>query len=610
MGFRLDYSYPNFLKMMSIRSSRKGLGTIWLWASLFFFFLPGLSSNQAFGRNGAVLIIQYSDSHSHYVSIPVMLGMVRKRIKEFLMNSPDGEIIVINNGDLSSRSAWCNDEGWLNFRLLAHFGTNYSGIWVPGNHEALDWRGADGRRLFIKQSEFLRGQAVTDQSANEGKSHRQPGIVPVAANLEIAPALQPYFQPYRDIPILKGTKTVRMLGYTIDDYFKHAIYDLDIEPALFSDTRNLQATIRKQLIEAETHGVDWVIPSFHQGIGHVEKYAEQIHDFVQKNPRLSRLRIPAMFAADDHEEDEKEVLGYWIFDSGAKYTFRSVELDQNGKVVRQKLHRTKDLSKQEREALTDYLLPVDRSFLRHEVAPLLKQVRSLLSRGLGIQYSSTETRHEMVLRRTQTGALLADSYVIYARQLLANESNLQGDLPVISFVNSKGYRNEDPIAGPELMVGDIYAMNPYFLTPSTFILSGAQAQTLYTSIRNARALEGIYMPQMSSNLDEQEAESTRLMIRLTPEAEPVPLASIPRIVVVMDHFLAENGYQESAWDLLKDADQIRPRHAEIELDILLTNFPKAVANSRKERLRARFKDANCAGKIRLYKEPEELRDAI
>lgn len=609
MAFRLDYSYPNFLKMMSIRSSRKGLGTIWLWASLFFFFLPGLSSNQAFGRNGAVLIIQYSDSHSYYVSIPVMLGMVRKRIKEFLINSPDGEIIFINNGDLSSRSAWCNDEGWLNFRLLRHFGTYYPGIWVPGNHEALDWRGADGRRLFIQQSEFLKGQNVPIPLAEWDKIYRRPGISPVAANLEIAPPLQPHFQPYRDIPILKGTKTVRMLGYTIDDYFKHAVYNLDIQPELFSDTHNLQMTIRRQLLEAEADGVDWVIPSFHQGIAHVEKYAEQIRSFVENNGRLSRLRIPAMFAADDHKEDEREVLGYPIFDSGSKYSFRSVELDQNGKVVRQKLHRPKDLTKQDRGALNDFLLPVDRSFLRHEVAPLLKEVRSLLSQGLGIHYSTTETRYDMGVRRTQTGTLLADSYVIYGRQLLSNEGTYHGDLPVISLVNSEGYRNEDPIAGPEVLVGDIYAMNPYFLTPGTFILSGAQAQALYTSVRNARALEGIYMPQMSSNLDEL-VDSTRLMIRLKPGEEPVPLASVPRLVVVMDHYLAENGYRVPAWDLLNEVDQIRPRHAEIELDILLTNFPIAVANSRKERLRARFKDANCAGKLRLYKEPEELRDAI
>lgn len=594
---------------MSHRSSRKGLGTIGLWAALFFFFLPALSTKPAFGRNGAVLIIQYSDSHSYYVSIPTMLGMVRKRIKEFLSNSPDGEIIFINNGDLSSRSAWCNDEGWLNFRLLRHFGSYHPGIWVPGNHEALDWRGADGRRLFIQQSEFLRGQTVTVPDPDWDKIYRRSGIVPVAANLEIAPALQPHFQPYRDIPILKGTKTVRMLGYTIDDFFKHAVYNLDIQPELFSDTHNLQMTIRRQLVEAEAAGVDWVIPSFHQGIGHVEKYAEQIRAFVENNGRLSRLRIPAMFAADDHKEAEKEVLGYPIFDSGSKYTFRSVELDLNGKVVRQKLHRPKDLSRQEREALNDYLLPVDKSFLRHEVAPLLREVRSLLSQSLGIQYSTTETRRDMELRRTETGTLLGDSYAIYGHQLLADEGNYHGALPVISFVNGSGYRNEDPIAGPDLLVGDIYAANPYFLTPGIFILSGKQAQDLYTSIRNERALEGVYMPQMSSNLEEQ-VDSTRVMIRLQPNAEPVPLASIPRLVVVMDHYLAENGYRVPTWDLLTEVDQIRPRHAEIELDILLTNFPKAVANSRKRRLRTRFKEANCAGKIRLYKEPEELRDAI
>lgn len=594
---------------MSNRFSRKGLGTIGLWAALFFFFLPVLSTKQAFARNGAVLIIQYSDSHSYYVSIPMMLGMVRKRIKEFLINSPDGEIIFINNGDLSSRSAWCNDEGWLNFRLLRHFGSYYPGIWVPGNHEALDWRGTDGRRLFIQQSEFLRGQTVAVPDSDWDQIYKRAGIVPVAANLEIAPALQPHFQPYRDIPILRGTKTVRMLGYTIDDFFKHAVYNLDIQPELFSDTHNLQLTIRRQLMEAEAAGVDWVIPSFHQGIGHVEKYAEQIRAFVENHGRLSRLRIPAMFAADDHKEEEREVLGYPIFDSGSKYSFRSVELDLNGKVVRQKLHHPKDLSKQEREALNDYLLPVDRSFLRHEVAPLLREVRSLLSQSLGIQYSTTETRRDMELRRTETGTLLGDSYVIYGHQLLADEGNYHGALPVVSFVNGSGYRNEDPITGPDLLVGDIYAANPYFLTPGIFILSGKQAQELYTSIRNERALEGIYMPQMSSNLEEQ-MDSTRVMIRLTPDAEPVPLATIPRLVVVLDHYLAENGYRVPTWDLLTEVDQIRPRHAEIELDILLTNFPKAVANSRKARLRTRFKDANCAGKIRLYKGPEELRDAI
>jgi hypothetical protein len=595
--------------MMSIRSSRKGLGTIWLWASLFFFFLPGLSTEPAFGRTGAVLIIQYSDSHSHYVSIPMMLGMVRKRIKEFLINSPEGDIIFINNGDASSRGAWCNDEGWLNFRLLRHFGVYHPGIWVPGNHEALDWRGPDGRRLFIQQSEFLRGINIEVPNADGDGPDKRPGIVPVAANLEIAPALQPYFQPYRDISILNGTKTVRLLGYTIDDYFKHAVYNFDIQPELFSDSHNLQITIRRQLAKAEADGVHWVIPSFHQGIAHVEKYAEQIRAYIEQNKRLNRLRIPAMFAADDHKEDEKEVLGYPIFDSGSKYTFRSIELDHSGKVVRQKLHRPEDLTKVERQALNDYLLPADRSFLRHEVAPLLKQVRSLLSQGLGIQYSTTETRSDMELRRTQTGNLLGDSYTIYGRQLLSNEGNYHGDLPVISFVNSLGYRNEDPIAGPEVRVGDIYAMNPYFLTPGTFILSGTQAQTLFTSIRNAHSVEGVYMPQMSSNLEEQ-PDSTRLMIRLTPDGESVPLASIPRLVLVMDHFLAENGYRVPAWDLLSEVDQIKPKHAEIELDILLTNFPKAVADSRKERLRARFKDANCAGKIRLYQEPEELRDAI
>jgi 2',3'-cyclic-nucleotide 2'-phosphodiesterase (5'-nucleotidase family) len=548
-----------------------------------------------------VLVLQYSDSHSRYDRVVAFLGLMRKRIAEFHKQFPDGDVLLIANGDISARSAYSYDEGWLNIRLLKHLSKDIPAVWVLGNHEALDWRGVDGRRLYIAQMKYLTQGSVNSRNPRDPPQFpSRSGVVPLAANLRPAPAFAAHLQPYRDIPILGGTKTLRIVGMTLDDFFHRAVYDQQLKPALFTGINQLSLETHAQLELAAKAGADWVIPAYHEEFEKVEALARQTSNLVARNSELRAIKIPAFFAADDHLEVEAHVEGFPVFDSGCEYVFRSVEFSPTGQIVQQSLHRPQDLTRTDRGELHLYLRSDDHTFIREHVRTVLKEAETIHSRGLGVHYGTPDTRQDFKKHRTHLGTLMSDAFVLHGEHVAKREHSDYGNLPVVAMVNSSTYRNEEAIERGELTIGHIIKMNPYFEEAQTFVISGEYFQNVYSAMRAYRARDNVYTPQISSNLVESPTPEAPYQLLIFVDGKWRLLKDIPRLIFVAQHWIAENGYSIPALDALMEADRIEPDNQVLELEILEKYLPQAISNDR-------YRKDDCQALIRKHVPVDRLR---
>lgn len=563
-------------------------------------------AQSAEARCNRVLVIQYGDSHSRYDRAIAFLALVRKAIAEFEAGCPGGQVVLIASGDISARSAFSFDKGWLNVRLLKHLSLRYPGVWVQGNHEALDWRGVEGRELYLQQMAYMTTPDMTWPFRKPPSEALPPlelrGITPVAANLHAAPAMMEYLRSYRDIPIHRGRKKLRIVGLTLENYFKRAVYDVALEPRLFRSVGNLEPETFEQLRSAAHDGIDQLIFAYHEEMVNVAPLASKIGAWCQRDA-LRRVKVPAIFAADDHLEYHEHIGGMHVFDSGCDYAMRAVEINRRGKVHKTRLFRPQDLTRAERSDLQNWLLPEDKEFIDEHARDTIRDAVQITQRKIGVLYGTEDTRKDFKRRRTELGTILADSFVLYAERIIVKEALQYRNLPVIGLLNSSTYRREDPIPYDELTVGDIASMLPYFQAPAIAVITGPEIQAKYAALRAYRKPHGVHTPQLSSNLRESPTaeDPYRLLYRVSRD-KWVPVAELGRVVMIADHWLMGNGYDLPQWRDLGEVDGIKPRASKLEVDIVEENFGEA---HRRYRLNGGHTDLytgsqTCGGRLRLF----------
>ncbi len=264
--------------------------------------------------HGEILIIQSSDQHSHYERLPHFLGSIEVLSREFKNKYPDGKVILLINGDFSSKDNKFteHDRGNFGYKILSQLAEKYLTIFTFGNHDAMDW---DDSRLFIDQMNTL----------------KKGGVHLVVSNVYFYPKYKNLFKDYIDIYLPTGG-LVRIIGFTLP-YIKQAKlrkFNSGGGVKVISQVTHIFNKLLPFLEDASTQPkIQSLIISSHIGSAKLKKI---ISNFGIGN-NIFTQKFNLAFSGHDHTPLLARFKGIHIVNSGSFFNLSTVFLSKNGKVV-------------------------------------------------------------------------------------------------------------------------------------------------------------------------------------------------------------------------------------------------------------------------------------
>jgi len=298
-----------------------------------------------------ILIIQSSDQHSSYSRWPHFLASVEILSRKFKNKYPEGQVIIVINGDLSSQiKFWSKEEkqkflnnkgrnllaekdkGTLSYELLADLARKHTVLYTFGNHDAFDWQDS---QLFLDQMNIL----------------KESGVHILAANVKFASNYQHLFQPFIDIQT-SHNKTIRFMGFTLPNNSKNnwAADHNAIGPSVILNILNSNQLLKTIRAASKSPKVHSLVLSFHMGFNSLQKI------FSNAPPRDIK-NIKLIISGHDHipVAQKMKLKQSLLIGAGAYFNFSTILLDYNGNVKKTEFFTSHD-SKQHSHLVNKYSL--------------------------------------------------------------------------------------------------------------------------------------------------------------------------------------------------------------------------------------------------------------
>ncbi len=510
------------------------------------------ASNSAWASK--ILILESSDQHSYYLQIPDFIRTTSALRKNFLAQNPDGEVVLLINGDFAGKSAWSfRDHGELGFDVLEQLQNQYKTVVVLGNHDGFDYRGEQGIKLFYDQNKRLKEAKVT------------------TANLDLTSLGEDLFQPYTDIQ-LKNGETYRIVGLVFDDFYIKSSYDRKSPTQLFNDVIPMLDSAKEQILQAHRDGIHQVIFSVHDGHSQVQDMILELKKWMKSQPELAHIKIPAAFAGHNHKVFYGNVQGTQIINAGSNYEFSATVIDEEGIQSYQHYDHERQTDFRNNYSLTSYeARAIELTQAR------IEEIKGdpEMTRPVAITNGFKETKHDLKTGRNPLGNQLADAFALWASDVWTSlNPNSSEPKPIfLGFVNSSTYRLETPVQKGILSYLHTLSMFPFQEESRIAETTGDVVNFLYASLREYRQKrEGFYAPHVPT--DVRETKNFQLEI-LDENGKWVRLDPKAKVILAMDHWIGENGYGLEEYKFvneMKGLNWLTPPHPLTAADVVADYF--------------------------------------
>lgn len=518
-----------------------------------------------------VRIFQWSDAHSTLKTLIQQLVSIDQMSKEYLIENPKGEVVILVNGDFTSINDLSEEErGWMSLRSLEFLKRRgYTVIFVPGNHDAFDWTETlNGAELFFQQMAYL----------------NSIGIPILAANI-VHPKhpLKNFISKSYRLKTIK--KEAHIVGMTLDILPQKANLSDAAILRIMDRVDGYDETLNELLPYLKKQGVEQVILAVHQGHKKLAKLADRFSD---KKPHISHY-----LAGDDHVVADYEVKGAYVSDGGSHGSFNVLDFDKHGVQVGKTRHISIDptaLSYVDSEifkgeASLNLFSASDTNELKEipgflefqsELDELIKKREALSQTVVGFsEFGFQSSKKDMKAGRTVLGSLVAQSLELGVRSLLNPLVII--DEPVIVFVHSGSYKLEGYFPAGPINVSLIKETYPYRNKAKVYRMTGEEITALYFSLRAFYSKDDPkkYTPQMNFNV--QEVDGVLEAFHL---GEWKKLKKHTTYIIAFDGWLSTQNYGEGfripIWNEIFARHE--PIFSEVFQDIQIQYLPLAMSN--------------------------------
>ena len=472
-----------------------------------------------------LLIVQSSDEHGAIKHLPRFSRAYGRIVTDFLNRHPQGQVLRLSLGDTLTSALHTNqDKAEQLTQWTIELSKVAPTIFVPGNHDA-DF----GNEVFFRQMKQL----------------HEAGITLLAANAIPAPEAAAFFSPFHDIVSPDGKKRLRFIGFTLQDFLRRSTFNPhDPQHPFIERFLEYEPLLQTEIANAQTDGVTHLIPLFHDS-----------HAVV--SALLSRIQSPLILfgmAAHDHLVEESAN----VFDSGSRYKFRVVELDENFKIVKNHFY--------DREEQKKVLETV------HPTHPALDSLADRVSQWLAdfkkahppevllVTSGRIHTKLQMKEWQQPLGYELANSMRGNANDIIARllpqrfsiknlfeiigltPPHVLKDIPVAGWFNSSSCRLEECIEAGEIDIHLDEEIYPYDYYSKVFVGPGAVFQQMYETLRTYRAQSepSVYTPQLSDNL---RFKPGTLELEINTTEGWIYVRDVPLMALGLDSWLSSDGYK-------------------------------------------------------------------
>lgn len=529
-----------------------------------FIFFINLASN----ASAQVRILQWSDAHSTLDTSLQQLLLIDHLSKEFIQQNPDGEVVVLVNGDFTSINHLSEEEsGWLTLKsleLLKQKG--YTVLFVPGNHDAFDWTEyLDGAELFFQQMSYLHSLGI-----------------PILASNIINPRdpLKNFISKSYRLNTLKPE--THIVGMTLDMLPQKANLSDAALLRLMDRVADYDETLDSILPKLKKDKVENIILAVHQGHKKLFRLAEAFHN--------SKPRISHYLGGDDHVVAAYPVKSAWVSDSGSHGSINVIDLNQNAVQMGPVQHyaiNTESLNQVDPKLFSGTLNLNPFAHQKYEgllstglVDPLFfeygSEVENLveIQEGLGqtilgyTTFGFTISKKDMKKGSNVLGSLIAQSMVDWIQPFIYNE-------PVIAFTHSGSYKLQRHIQPGPIRVSLIKEISPYKNKSKAYRMTGEEISNLFYSLHQFYKEDdpNKYTPHLNFNTRENNGR-----LEVFYKGKWSKIKKNKTYVIVFDGWLSTQNYGEGfripIWN------QIFSRHepiaSEIFQNILIKFFPKTI----------------------------------
>lgn len=448
-----------------------------------------------------IQVIQASDLHSQYNHTLNFIASVAKLQADFKAKYPDGVSILLFNGDVSGPSEWTDiDQGMAFFKMAAHLSNQFDGFaFTLGNHDGWSLGGPSierGNTIFYRQA--LAGLKLFRQFSKHSGRY-------TTANIEVNRGFEYMFQPSIDVDI-SASRKIRVVGLIGETVLTQSNYDPEVSPNPISKVRSPLEIAKNQIELAASAGVTDLYFMEHEGYEVIEKDLPALMKWKGNHPdsKVRKLNMPVYFSAHTHLRVNKRVAGVDLIESGSRYQFSEVLLDEDG-AVQKTQHFDWDA---QRELARSVVLegPAKDAYLA--VEPVIREMTAKNSVPLLYLNGIPAIRKDLRAGRHWLGYAMADTFRNAAISYgIAN--GLKFD-DAFALFTSDAYRRDEILPPGMITAGEIKSMHPLPNEVVIGIMSGAQLKELLGFVRSQWKKKGEFSPQTSSNLVE---DGDQIMMR-------------------------------------------------------------------------------------------------
>lgn len=483
--------------------------------------------------HGQTLIVEFSDAHSAYDRLPNFLRTVNESIREFRAQHPQGQAVILVNGDYSGLSAWTNEEGWLGIKALEHLLRQAPVLFVLGNHDAFDWSdNTRGNELVARQLTRL----------------HQVGVKVLGANIEFGDSTRNLTSEHFDLHA--NGKTLRFAALGLENFFVKSNWVNDPKHPIVNRMLDTDRTLAQTWDRAALEGVNSLVFFQHDGYREV---AERVRKLATHRKGRVGPQLPVVFAAHDHELARIKVEGTEIVDSRSNFDMSTVLLDQDLKFQKSEFY---DQARQQEVASRAHRADEGMERFIRSTENLVAKTQRQSGEVLADLGGFDDYKLTLKDGRRPLGTALAESLRAWGQEEAAKLGKSR--LPVVAMYNSSSYRRDDPVRPGSLTRGDVRGFYPFPGEIMMFETTLEEAQKLFADLRQWRlAQDGKYTPQLSENLTEGEALT--LILKRNGRAKNT------RVLLVLDSWLSRNGYAIESFDIFLKAHAPIAGHAHMRL---------------------------------------------
>lgn len=489
------------------------------YAVLFFVLCTGLLRSapnaQAQGR-----VFLVSDTHAAYESFRTFLPALVNRIQEFKKQDPNGEVLVLFNGDIGGMGLYSEkDFGSLEYEMVAAVAKHFPTALNMGNHEGLDFSYAvagDAHGIFLKQTqEYV-------------KASGQPVL---AAGMTIAPSARGLFAPYQDFTL--GEKRIRVVGVALENFFKESTYSAQAPSQAFESIapKKYLSTLKEQTLLAAKSGVQSLIFMIHEGAEPLSPVIREFNAWKKTLPMALAIPTPFVGGGHMHKTIEETLPGLKLVEAGSDLSFAEMAMDD----AWQSVTSVTQWPVAAQKALENTALPGDLAALvqkaDHLVAETNRENSTVLAEKPWREVLFHPSQREE-FRKTATGLFFSNALQNWAQKERATNPDLKGRSieGVIGLYNRLSY-------------GWAEKINPLFEGPITMAMLKQAAH--FRGRPGLRLLPGSAVVQLIEGMRKFGRASARPFETpvLSSGVDTAAIKPDALYLVATDHFTAINGYQ-------------------------------------------------------------------